>query len=122
MTADRATAIELQGVVAQSALVEYQPGAVVSRTLVKKAAGTVTAFAFDAGEGLSEHTAPFDALVLMVEGTSDISIAGTAHRVTAGQLLRLPAGQPHAVKAVTPFKMILVMIRDEARRPPLTFQ
>jgi quercetin dioxygenase-like cupin family protein len=111
MTADRTSATDLSGVVAQSALVEYQPGAVVSRTLVKKAAGTVTAFAFDAGEGLSEHTAPFDALVLMIEGESEISIAGTLHRLTAGQLLRLPAGQPHAVKAVTPFKMMLIMIR-----------
>lgn len=111
MTTDRSAAADLAGVVAQSALVEYQPGAVVSRTLVKKAAGTVTAFAFDAGEGLSEHTAPFDALVMMVEGESEISIAGAPHRLTAGDLLRLPAGQPHAVKAVTPFKMILVMIR-----------
>ena len=111
MTADRQAATDLPGVVAQSALVEYQPGAVVSRTLVKKAAGTVTAFAFDAGEGLSEHTAPFDALVLMVEGESEISIAGTPYRLTAGHLLRLPAGRPHAVKAVTQFKMILVMIR-----------
>jgi quercetin dioxygenase-like cupin family protein len=111
MTADRNAAIELEGVIAQSALVQYQPGAVVSRTLVKKEAGTVTAFAFDAGEGLSEHTAPFDALVLMVEGEAAILIAGAPHRLTAGHLLRLPAGQPHAVKAVTRFKMILIMIR-----------
>ncbi len=111
MTADRNAATDLEGVIALSALVQYQPGAVVSRTLLKKEAGNVTAFAFDAGEGLSEHTAPFDALVLMVEGESEISIAGTPHRVTPGHLLRLPAGQPHAVKAVTQFKMILIMIR-----------
>jgi quercetin dioxygenase-like cupin family protein len=111
MTTDRNAATDLPGVVAQSELVEYQSGAVVSRTLVKKTAGTVTAFAFDAGEGLSEHTAPFDALVLMVEGESEISIAGTPYRLTAGHLLRLPAGQRHAVRAVTPFKMILIMIR-----------
>jgi quercetin dioxygenase-like cupin family protein len=111
MTADRNPLTELDGVLAQSALVEYQPGAVVSRTLVKKPAGTVTAFAFAAGEGLSEHTAPFDALALMVEGEGEISIAGTPHRVSAGNLIRLPAGQPHAVNAITPFKMILVMIR-----------
>src|SRR6202162_5151168 len=111
MTADRSADTDLAGVVAQSALVEYQPGAVVSRTLVKKAAGTVTAFAFDAGEGLSEHTAPFDALVLNLEGEADISIAGASHRLSAGQLLKLPAGQPHAVKATTPFKMLLVMIK-----------
>ena len=109
--AERNAGTELEGVVAQSALVEYQPGAVVSRTLIKKTAGSVTAFAFDAGEGLSEHTAPYDALVMMIEGESEISIAGTPHRLAAGQLLRLPAGQPHAVKAVTPFKMILIMIR-----------
>jgi quercetin dioxygenase-like cupin family protein len=111
MTADRQAATELEGVIALSALVQYQPGAVVSRTLLKKEAGTVTAFAFDAGEGLSEHTAPFDALVLVVEGESEISIAGTRYHVSSGQLLRLPAGQPHAVKVVTQFKMILIMIR-----------
>jgi len=110
MTTDPKTA-ELEGVIAMAALVEYQPGAVVSRTLVKKSAGTVTAFAFDAGEGLSEHTAPYDALVLMIEGDAEISIAGTAHAVGAGTLLRLPANQPHAVKALTRIKMMLVMIR-----------
>ncbi len=99
------------GPLPQSEIVQYQTGAVVSRTLVKKPAGTVTAFAFDAGEGLSEHTAPFDALVLMVEGEADISISGTHHRVHGGELLRLPAGQPHALKAIARFKMILVMIK-----------
>lgn len=111
MTADGPVPTELEGVVALSALVDYQTGAVVSRTLLKKEAGTVTAFAFDVGEGLSEHTAAFDALVVIVEGEAEISIAGTPHRVTAGHLLRLPAGQPHAVKAVTRFKMVLIMIR-----------
>ena len=113
MTADQNDMAELGGVVAQSALVEYQSGAVVSRTLIKKSAGTVTAFAFDVGEGLSEHTAPYDALVFGVDGEAEISIAGVAHRVSAGQLLRLPAGQPHAVKALTRFKMMLVMIRAQ---------
>jgi quercetin dioxygenase-like cupin family protein len=111
MTADPREASELRGVIPQLALVEYQPDAVVSRTLIKKPAGTVTAFAFDAGEGLSEHTAPYDALVLGVDGEAAISIAGSAHRVSVGQLLKLPAGQPHAVKAITQFKMLLVMIR-----------
>jgi quercetin dioxygenase-like cupin family protein len=101
----------LEGVVFAAALVTYQPGTVVSRTLVQKPAGTVTAFAFDVGEGLSEHTAPFDALAFNLEGEADISIAGTAHHLSAGQLLKLPAGQPHAVKATTPFKMLLVMIK-----------
>lgn len=101
----------LEGVVSASALVAYQPGTVVSRTLVRKPAGTVTAFAFDAGEGLSEHTAPFDALALNLEGEADISIAGASHRLRAGDLLKLPAGEPHAVRAISPFKMLLVMIK-----------
>jgi quercetin dioxygenase-like cupin family protein len=111
MSADPRQSGEIEGVIAQLGLVEYQPGSVVSRTLVKKPAGTITAFAFDAGEGLSEHTAPYDAMVLGVDGTAEISIGKVVHRVSAGQLLRLPAGEPHAVKAVTRFKMILVMIR-----------
>lgn len=102
---------ELEGVVALAELVQYQPGAVVSRMIVKKSAGMVTAFAFDQGEGLSEHTATFDALVLLIEGEADISIAGVPHRISAGQLLRLPAGRPHALKAVTRFKMLLVMVK-----------
>lgn len=111
MSQDQAAAPQLEGVVAASSLVAYQPGTVVSRTLVRKPAGTVTAFAFDAGEGLSEHTAPFDALALNLEGEADISIAGVAHHLSTGQLLKLPAGQPHAVKATTRFKMLLVMIK-----------
>lgn len=111
MSTDRSSPPELEEVVALADLVQYQPGAVVSRTLVKKPAGSVTAFAFDAGEGLSEHTAPYDALVLMIEGESEITISGKPHRVVAGQLLRLPAGQPHGLKAVTRFKMLLVMVR-----------
>jgi quercetin dioxygenase-like cupin family protein len=94
-----------------SDLVAFQSGAVVSRTLVKKSTGTVTAFAFDAGEGLSEHTAPFDALVLVLQGEAEISISGTPYSVSTGQILRLPAGRPHAVKAIVPFKMLLIMIR-----------
>jgi len=92
-------------------LVAYQRGSVVSRTIIDKKTGTVTLFSFDEGQGLSEHTAPFDALALNLEGEADISIAGTAHHLSAGQLLKLPAGQPHAVKATTPFKMLLVMIK-----------
>ena len=111
MPSEASTGIELAGAVAQADLVQYQPGAVVSRALVKKAAGTVTAFAFDAGEGLSEHTTPFDALVLMVDGDAEIAISGVTHRVKASDILMLPAHRPHAVKAVTKFKMILVMIK-----------
>lgn len=111
MPAGQGGAGELAGVLSQAEVVQYQAGAVVSRTLVKMPGGTVTAFAFDAGEGLSEHTAPFDALVLMVEGEAEVTIAGAPHRVKAGELLRLPAHQPHALKASTRFKMILVMIK-----------
>lgn len=92
-------------------LILVQQGAVVSRTLLKGPGGTVTAFAFDAGEGLSEHTTPYDALVQGLEGDADISIASQPHRIGPGQLLKLPAGRPHAVKAITPFKMLLMMIR-----------
>jgi quercetin dioxygenase-like cupin family protein len=92
-------------------LVAFQPGAVVSRTLVKTGGGTVTAFAFDTGEALSEHSAPFDALVIGVEGDAEVTISKVPHRVKAGDLLRLPANEPHGLKALTPFKMILVMVK-----------
>ncbi|RMF10877.1 MAG: cupin domain-containing protein [Candidatus Neomarinimicrobiota bacterium] len=93
-------------------LLAYQSGAVVSKTLLKQDTGTVTLFAFDRGEGLSEHTAPFDALVVMVEGTADITVAGETHRCVAGDLLRLPARQPHQVFAAERFQMLLIMIRS----------
>ncbi len=102
---------KLGDVLEQVNLVHYQNGSVVSRTLIKNLGGNVTAFAFDQGETLSEHTAPFDALVLMIEGEAEISISTLAHRMQAGQMLLLPAGQPHALKAITKFKMILVMIK-----------
>jgi quercetin dioxygenase-like cupin family protein len=92
-------------------LVEYQAGGIVSRQLVKKAAGNVTAFAFDAGEELSEHTSPFDALVEVVEGQAEVVIAGRSHRLAAQEMILLPANVPHAVKAASRFKMILTMIR-----------
>jgi len=96
---------------AARALVDYQAGSVVSREIIKRPAGRVTLFAFDDGEGLSEHTAPFDALVQILEGEAEITIAGAANRVGEGELILLPAGQPHALKALTRFKMILTMIR-----------
>lgn len=92
-------------------LVALQPGAVVSRTLVKTGGGTVTAFAFDTGEALSEHSAPFDALVIGVAGEAEVTISKVAHRVRAGEMLRLPANEPHGLKALEPFKMILVMVK-----------
>jgi quercetin dioxygenase-like cupin family protein len=92
--------------------VNYQDGAVVSRTLVKRQTGTVTIFAFDNGQGLSEHTAAFDALVHMLDGKAEISIAGKPFVVESGQAILLPANQPHAVAAITRFKMLLTMIRS----------
>ena len=93
------------------ALIKYQPGSVVSREVIRQKTGTVTLFAFDAGQGLSEHTAPFDALVQVVEGQAQITISGRKHRVRAGELIVMPAGKPHALQAVERFKMLLVMIR-----------
>lgn len=94
-----------------ASLVEVQPGAVVSREVISKPQGTVTVFAFDQGQGLSEHTAPFDALVYALDGRVRITIGGTDHEVSAGQLIIMPANIPHALTALTPFKMMLVMVR-----------
>lgn len=105
------TADPLLAGAALAELVSYQPGAVVSRTLVKKPSGTVTLFAFDEGQELSEHTAPFDALVYAVDGQAHVRVAGTPHDLAAGEVLLMPAGQPHAVKAPRRFKMLLVMLR-----------
>ena len=93
-------------------LVETQPAAVVSRTLVKKPSGTITLFAFDTGQALSEHTAPFDALVQVLDGEAEVVIGGATHQVAAGRAILLPAGIPHAVNAPKPFKMLLTMIRS----------
>ncbi|MFZ4777278.1 MAG: cupin domain-containing protein [Terrimicrobiaceae bacterium] len=95
-----------------SDLVTYQDGSIVSREIIKKATGSVTIFAFDEGQGLSEHTAPFDALVQVVEGETEIVISGRPHRLQGGEMILMPAGQPHALKAFTRFKMILTMIRS----------
>jgi len=93
-------------------IVEYTDGAVVSRTIIKKQTGTVTVFSFDKGEGLSEHTAAFDALVNIVDGTADILINGVSHILNGGQSIIMPANVPHALKAVEKFKMVLVMIKS----------
>jgi quercetin dioxygenase-like cupin family protein len=93
-------------------LIEYQEGSVVSRTLIDKKAGTVTLFAFDSDQGLSEHTAPFDALVQVLDGEAQVVISGKAVLLKAGMVTVMPAGEPHAVKAVTRFKMMLIMIRS----------
>jgi quercetin dioxygenase-like cupin family protein len=94
-----------------SQLLNYQSNAIVSREIVKKDTGTVTLFAFDKGQGLSEHTAPFDAMVYIVDGRAKIFISGKAHLVKKGQMIIMPANKPHALKAVARFKMLLIMIR-----------
>ena len=93
-------------------LVAYQAGAVVSREIVKKKTGTVTLFAFDKAQGLSEHTAPFDALVQVLDGMAEITVGGVPHRLGKDEMILMPANVPHALKAVERFKMMLVMIRD----------
>jgi len=99
-------------VVRLSDLVNYQEGSVVSRTIVKRPTGTVTLFAFDEDQGLSEHTASFDALAHLLEGDAEITVSGKPLRVTAGEAVLLPADQPHSLKAVGRFKMLLTMIRS----------
>ena len=92
-------------------LVSYQDGSIVSKEIIKKTAGTVTIFAFDRDQGLSEHTAPFDALVYILDGEAEIIIAGEPHRLKEGEMIIMPGGKPHAVKAPKRFKMMLVMVR-----------
>jgi len=93
-------------------LVSYQEGTVVSRTLVSRPTGTVTLFAFAEGQGLSEHTAPFDAIVHLLDGEAEIVISGKTLPAKAGEAVLLPAHQPHALKALIRFKMLLTMIRS----------
>jgi len=92
-------------------LLQYQDDSIVSRVLLKNKGGTVTLFAFDVGEGLSEHTAPFDALVVVTDGEAEVEIAGENFKVRQGETIILPANRPHAVRAATRFKMLLIMIR-----------
>lgn len=95
-----------------SGLVNYQEGSVVSRVILKRDKGNVTLFAFDEGQGLSEHTSPFVALVQVIEGDAEVTVAGKPIVVKSGQVVLLPAEKPHAVKAITRFKMVLTMIRS----------
>ena len=91
---------------------QYQEGSIVSRALIDKKTGTVTLFAFDEGQGLSEHTAPFDALVHLIDGEAEIIISGNPFHLKEGEILIMPAGEPHSLKALKKFKMILTMIRS----------
>ncbi|MDN7024627.1 cupin domain-containing protein [Methanoculleus sp. FWC-SCC1] len=99
-------------VVVPADLVAYQPGSIVSRMLAYKKSGTITLFAFDEGEGLSEHTAPYDAILTVLDGEAAVTIAGAEHQVKAGELIIMPANVPHAVHAATRFKMMLTMIHE----------
>ncbi|MEE8419820.1 MAG: cupin domain-containing protein [Dehalococcoidales bacterium] len=104
---------DLTGKVAKMAeLVDYQTGSVVSRTVIEKQTGTCTVFAFDEGQGLSEHTAPFDALVSLLDGEAEITISGKPFHLKEGDMIIMPADEPHALKAVKKFKMMLVMIKS----------
>lgn len=94
-----------------SELVSYQDGSVVSKTLIDKKIGTLTMFSFGVGQGLSEHTAPFDAVVQVVDGEAEVVINGEPQTVSAGQMIIMPANIPHELKALKPFKMLLTMIR-----------
>ena len=111
------TSLSSEDLVAKKAklvdLLDYQKASVVSRTLVDRDAGTVTLFAFDQGQGLSEHTAPYDALVHVLDGEADVTISGKIQRLGAGEIIIMPANQPHALKAVNRFKMALILIRSE---------
>ena len=92
-------------------LIDFQEASVVSRTLIDKKAGTVTLFAFDEQQGLSGHTAPYDAMVYVVDGEAEVTISGKAHHLKEGETIIMPANKPHALKAVTKFKMLLIMIK-----------
>lgn len=95
-------------------LIDYQEGSVVSMEIIKKELGTVTVFAFDKGQGLSEHSAPFDAMVQIIDGEAEITLAGEAHTVKKGEMLIMPANVPHALQAVNgPYKMVLTMIKSD---------
>ena len=107
---DPQAVIPLTGVMAD--LVVYQAGSVVSRIILKRATGNVTVFAFDQGQGLSEHATPFDALVHILDGRAEIIVGGTPHDLRAGEMILMPANVPHALKANERFKMTLTMIRS----------
>ncbi len=111
MSADNGTSKLVGQVTPLAELVDYQDGSVVSRTVIDKTSGTVTLFAFAQGEGLSEHTTPYDALVQVFDGEAAITVSGEEYRVGAGEMLIMPANEPHALRAEKPFKMMLVMIR-----------
>jgi quercetin dioxygenase-like cupin family protein len=94
-------------------MVTYQDASIVSKEIIKKPTGTVSIFAFDQDQGLSEHTAPFDALVYVLDGETEITISGKPHHLKEGEMIIMPGGEPHALKAVKRFKMMLVMVKSQ---------
>lgn len=96
-----------------SEMVSYQDGSVVSKEIIKKQAGTITLFAFDKGQGLSEHTAPFDALVNIIDGQAEVTISGKPFVVKEGEMIIIPANKSHSLKALRKFKMLLVMVKSK---------
>lgn len=92
--------------------IQYQNGSVVSKEIINKPTGTITLFAFDKGQGLSEHTASYDALVIITEGVAEITVSGVKHEVKSSEMILMPAHAPHALKAIEPFKMMLTMIKS----------
>ena len=103
--------IELTEAQVLEKMLDYQEGSIVSRTLINKDVGTVTLFSFDQGEGLSEHTAPFDAIVYVFDGEAEIMISQNKHILTKGQMILMPGNEPHALKALKRFKMMLIMVK-----------
>ncbi len=112
MNADKDMELDAKQACNLADLVDYQEGSIVSKTIVEKKTGTVTLFAFDENQGLSEHTAPFDALVHILDGEAEIVISGKATRLKDGEIIIMPANEPHSLKAAQRFKMILTMIRS----------
>lgn len=120
MTVQKKEKMDIRGKkMAWNDLLQYQDDAVVSRTLIDKKVGTVTMFAFDEGQGLSEHTAPYDAMVMITDGEAEIRIAGEPFLLKQGETIILPANKPHALRALAAFKMMLIMIRSEDTQPQL---
>jgi len=120
MTVQKKEKMDIRGKkMAWNDLLQYQDDAVVSRTLIDKKVGTVTMFAFDEGQGLSEHTAPYDAMVMITDGEAEIRIAGEPFLLKQGETIILPANKPHALRALAAFKMMLIMIRSEDTPPQL---
>jgi len=109
---ENASKRELGHPVSLADLIEYNTGSVVSRTIIDRKTGTVTLFSFDKGQGLSEHTAPFDALVFVVDGEAEVTLAGKCSNVKTGEMIVMPAHKPHALKAVDRFKMLLIMVHS----------